>query len=181
MNEGRGALGMCMLFAFGLTACAAGGSPEPFTATAPLTYTTNFVGEWTEAEKQDVELGFAAWPIAVAYDLDVVRVTDRAPQTKRCKSSRDGVPAGDELEGYTYEGSTMCLYVDDIGRDGNVTLAQIAAHEYGHALGVVFGDGMHYEGEAPSLMKPDADDDTQLPQAVDLAALATHIEAQRPH
>ena len=53
-------------------------------------------------------------------------------------------------------------------------------HEYGHALGIEFGTDLHYDGEEPSFMKPSADDDTAVPQTVDLAALHAHLEASKP-
>ncbi|MEO8878226.1 MAG: hypothetical protein ABI461_21715 [Polyangiaceae bacterium] len=177
---GWGALGGWVLAVMALNGCAGDATPHPFADAPPLSYTTNFVGTWTDAEKTVVEAAFAEWPTAIAYDLDVVRVTDVDPWANRCKSSRAGLPDGEVLEGYTYIGKTMCIYLDDITRDPHISLTRVAAHEYGHALGISFGSDLHYEGSEPSLMKPDADDDTVVPQAVDLVALRAHLDASRP-
>ena len=156
-----------------LVGCGSPGQAHPFDVAPAPVYTTNFVGDWTDSEKVDVLAGFAEWPRALQFDLDVVRVTDANTHQETCPLEDPRQAAGRTYVGYSYVGTSMCIFIDGIAKTNLPAgaLQHVAAHEFGHQLGAMFGSDMHYSGSAPSLMKPEITDDAEFPEPADLAAL----------
>lgn len=140
-------LGFCVAL---LAGCAA---PQP-------TYAVNFDASFSDADKATIEAGFAEWPVVAHGDINVVLGTD-----PRCPLQSAADP-GKHFDGFA-TGHTVCFYMDRI----DTKLQQIAAHEYGHVLGLRFNGDEHYRGTEPSIMTPSTEGQAATPQAVDLAAL----------
>jgi hypothetical protein len=130
---------------------------------------TNYDPAFTGQEEAAIAAGFGEWPTTPDTALDIVRVTDtNESEHPDCVDASEGSLS---LAVTSLKKAHICFYVDRIARDEASSgvvgeLQTVAAHEYGHALGL-----KHTDASAPAIMRPFFRSDITTVQAADLAAL----------
>lgn len=130
-------------------------------AAAAPTY--DFESTFSDSERAAIAAGFDEWPATIHDTLHVWRVTKDDAESDHCPLD-DSTP-NDRTAGYTSGSGAMCFYVDEIGPDSTL-LEKVAAHEYGHALGLP-----HYFGTEPSIMRADLDEAAPTVAPIDIVDL----------